>query len=202
MNREVPSWMLEPMGYSGLFQRWAVPVASAIAWFYDGDGGEFEYWPDGLHRPSRSERPPFRNAALMADNEYTYHRVGPTGRSEHHVPDDAIPFDAELVWVDDSRWEVHDGGDVLARYDERDVRVSVLWKAYCFRSHAEAEAFDERSDDLAPGQVAEIFADDLRSRGIDARPPTDPFHDVAWRETLLAAYPASSAPAAGSPDDE
>ena len=42
MNREVPSWMLEPMGYSGLFQDWAVPVASAISWFYDGEGGEFE----------------------------------------------------------------------------------------------------------------------------------------------------------------
>ncbi|WP_148301862.1 hypothetical protein [Sneathiella glossodoripedis] len=34
-NREVPSWLLAPMGYSGLFHEWAVPVASAITWFYD-----------------------------------------------------------------------------------------------------------------------------------------------------------------------
>ena len=43
MNREVPAWMLVPMGYSGLFQEWAVPVASAVTWFYESEGGEFEY---------------------------------------------------------------------------------------------------------------------------------------------------------------
>lgn len=184
MNREVPAWMLEPMGYSGLFQRWAVPVASAVAWFYDGEGGEFEFWPDGIDAPPRVERPPFRNEALMADNEYTYHRVGPLGRPDRYVAAGSVPYDAELVH-DVGGWEVRDGDRVLGRYDEREVRLSVLWKAYCFRTDDEADAFDDRSDDLTPQLVQDIFLDDLRERGVEARPSDE----LAWKATLLAAYP-------------
>ncbi len=78
-NREVPSWMLAPMGYSTLFHDWAIPVASAITWFYDGEGGEFEYWPDGFEAPSKTERPPYSNCCVLADNEYMFHRVGAVG---------------------------------------------------------------------------------------------------------------------------
>lgn len=193
MNREVPSWMLAPMGYSGLFQRWAVPVASAIAWFYDGEGGEFEYWPEGLGRPSMSERPPFWNAALMADNEYTYHRVGPVGSPDAYVPDDGIPYDAELVHGDDGRWRVVHEGATLASYAAGDVRLSVLWKAYCFRSAAEAAAYDDHSDDLTPQQVFDLFAADLRARGLAVPAVDDPHTDLAWKDTLIEAYPPGAA---------
>ncbi len=192
MHREVPSWMLAPMGYSGLFQHWAVPVASAIAWFYAGDGGEFEYWPDGLDRPSHSERPPFWNAALMADNEYTYHRVGAVGRPDEYVPDDGIPFDAELVLGGDGRWHVRHDGATLSTYDPSDVRLSVLWKAYCFRSADEAVAYDDHTDDLTPELVFEIFAADLRSSGIAFDVPDDPHRDLGWKATLIEAYPPAT----------
>jgi hypothetical protein len=197
MNREVPSWMLEPMGYSGLFQEWAVPVASAITWFYDGEGGDFEYWPDGLDQPSRVECPPFSNVAVMADNEYTYHRVGPVGGPSDHVPGDGIPFAAELVLTDDRRWEVREAGAVLAAYDVADVRLSVLWKAYCFATEAEAAAYDDHSHDLTPELVTELFRDDLTSKGIAFAEPGDLWTDVAWRRTLQSAYPPS---AAGRPE--
>ncbi|MFT5530529.1 MAG: hypothetical protein ACI91O_000542 [Candidatus Poriferisodalaceae bacterium] len=53
--------------------------------------------PDGLHGPSMIDRPPYNNTAVLADNEYTLHRVGPIGRPEYHVADDGIPFDAKLA---------------------------------------------------------------------------------------------------------
>ena len=194
MNREVPSWMLAPMGYSGLFQRWAVPVASAIAWFYDGEGGEFEYWPDGLDHDSASERPPFWNSALIGDNEYTYHRVGPVGRKSDHVPDDGVPFDAELVLAEGGRsWRVQDGTDTISTHDWADVRLSVLWKAYCFRTANEAAAYDDHTDDLTPERVTQIFADDLHQRGVAFELPEDPHTDLAWKTLLLDAYPAVAA---------
>lgn len=194
MNREVPAWMLAPMGYSGLFQQWAVPVASAIAWFSDGQGGAFEYWPDGLDQPSRTEQPPFFNVGVLADNEYMYHRVGPTGPVEQHVPADGVPFGAELVLIDDTRWEVREGEDVLADYGYSDVRLSVLWKAYCFSSQAEADAYDDHSHDLTPTMVTEIFAADLTARGLDVPPPGDLSSDLVWKQALLAAYPAADVP--------
>lgn len=194
MNREVPAWLLVPMGYSGLFQSWAVPVASAITWFYDGVGGEFEYWPGGLNLPSRTERPPYFNAAVLADNEYMHHRVGALGREEDWLAEDAIPFDARLH-LEGDRWVVRDGGRRMHEYALPDVRISVLWKAYCFQSAAKAAAFRDHSDDLTLAIVTKIFIDDLRAKGFasDALPRAD-VTDDAWKPILEAAYPAPRLP--------
>jgi len=194
MNREVPAWMLAPMGYADLFGEWAVPVASAISWFYDGEGGEFEYWPNGLSQPSRSELPPYSNTAVLADNEYMYHRVGPVGHPDDHVADDGIPFEATLALTDDRRWEVQLDGTALSSYRYQDVRRSVLWKAYCFKNEAEAAAYDDKSRDLTPAMVTEIFCRDLARRAIEFTEPADIFSDVGWKHTLESAYPAPPLP--------
>lgn len=189
MNREVPAWMLAPMGYSGLFHRWAVPVASVVTWFYDGAGGEFEYWPDGLAAPSRTMRPPFHNQGVMADNEYMFHRVGALGHEADWLAADAIPYEARLH-LEGGEWVVRDGGAELLRYPFADVRLSVLWKAYCFRNEAEATAFDDRSDDLTPELVATLFLDDLAARGVACKAARDDFSDPAWKQVLEDVYAA------------
>ena len=190
MNREVPAWMLVPMGYAGLFHEWAVPVASAITWFYDGEGGEFEYWPQGMDQPSKTEHPPYSNSAVLADNEYMYHRVGPIGHVGDHVADDAIPYNATLNLTGDDHWQVREDGNILKSYDYAAVRLSVLWKAHCFRTEAEAVGYDDKSHDLTPAMVTDIFCQDLQARNIPFSPPGDIFSDVTWKQTLEAAYPA------------
>ena len=54
------AWLVA-MGRSELFENWRVIQAGAVAWFYDGRGGNFEYWPEGLDGPMFTERPPFHN---------------------------------------------------------------------------------------------------------------------------------------------
>ena len=189
MNREVPAWMLAPMGYSGLFHQWAVPVASVVTWFYDGVGGEFEYWPDGLEAPSQTVRPPFHNQAVMADNEYMFHRVGALGAEKDWLSSDAIPFDARLELVGEN-WVVRHGAGEMLRYPFARVRLSVLWKAYCFASEAEAAAFDDRSDDLTPDLIALLFLDDLSAKGVRCDVLRDDFGDPAWKRVLEETYPA------------
>ncbi len=195
MNREVPAWMLAPMGYSGLFHRWAVPVASVVTWFYDGEGGEFEFWPDGLAAPSQTMRPPFHNQGVMADNEYMFHRVGALGRKADWLASDAIPFDARLH-LEGTDWVVRDGEAEMLRYAFPDVRLSVLWKAYCFRDEAAEAAFDDRSDDLTPDLIASLFHSDLSARGIACDAAEDDFSDPMWKQVLEAAYPAPAVPPA------
>ncbi len=190
MNREVPSWMLAPMGYSGLFHEWAVPVASVISWFYEGEGGGFEYWPDGLAAPSKMEKPPYFNQGVLADNEYMHHRVCATGRPEDYVAEDDVPFDALLELSDDSGWDVTHDGQVLRHYDPGQVRYSILWKAYCFKDAAEAAAYDDHSDDLSPDQITELFRADLKARSIPFDDPSGIEQDIAWKQTLTEAYPA------------
>lgn len=188
-NREVPSWMLAPMGYSGLFHEWAIPVASAITWFYDGEGGQFEYWPDGPAAPSRTERPPYSNMCVVADNEYMYHRVGATGRPEEYWAEDSVPYEALLERTDEG-WLMRDGGTELARFPYRKVRLSVLWKAYCFETEAMAQSFDDHSHDLNPDKVTELFCADLERRGETFSEPSDIHADPAWKETLSRVYAA------------
>lgn len=192
-NREVPSWMLAPMGYSGLFHDWAVPVASAITWFYDGAGGEFEYWPDGLGGPSKTEQPPYSNCCVLADNEYMFHRVGSVGPAAEHHRYDNLDYDATLTLMEDNRWQVMDQGRPYADLAFEEVRLSVLWKGYCFKDEAEAEAYDDHSHDLNADMIVDIFCDDLTTRGISVARPVDFWTDPAWKEVITRAYPAPTA---------
>ena len=118
--------------------------------------------------------------------------MGATGRPAEFVADDGIPFSAELALIADDRWEVRHRGEVLHAYAFGDVRLSVLWKAFCFATDAEAAAYDDHTDDLTRDVVTEIFRGDLRQRGIAFADPGDPSTDVAWRDTLQEAYPAAT----------
>jgi hypothetical protein len=82
------------------------------------------------------------------------------------------------------------GDKTIAEYDYGKVRLSVLWKAYCFETAEAAASYDDHSHDLTPDMVTAIFADDLRARGIDFTEPGDIATDPAWKHTLTQAYPA------------
>jgi hypothetical protein len=190
-KREVPLWILAPMGYSGLFQRWAIPVASAVTWFYEGDGGEFEYWPDGLDAPSRRVRNLSHNQAVIADNEYMYHRVCQIGNEAQFLPGNRIPYGAMLERTRDG-WRITAGDEVLPSYDASEIRTSVLWKAYCFADQQEADAFTRGSDNLKPSRIVEIFQKDLKRRGVRVDPPDNLDGTDRWSEVIRQTYPASS----------
>lgn len=189
-NREVPSWMLAPMGYSGLFHEWAIPVASAITWFYDGIGGEFEYWPDGLSAPSLTESPPYSNTCVLADNEYMYHRVGAIGSVSEQQTYEGISYEAKLQLNPENRWDVVENERVTANFAYGDVRISLLWKAYCFENEAMAASYDDHSHDLDPQMVADIFAADLKKRRITFKDPGDFATDLAWKNVITTTYQA------------
>ncbi len=190
-KREVPLWMLAPMGYSGLFQQWAIPVASVITWFFDGEGGEFEYWPDGLDEPSQRAANLSSNQGVLADNEYMYHRVCRIGRETAFLPDNLIPYEAMLE-RSDAGWQIVANGRVLAEYPAGGIRASVLWKAYCFRNQAEADAFTSGSDNLTAGQIVDLFQQDLRRRGIRIAAPENLEGKDRWSEVIRETYPAAS----------
>lgn len=187
-NKEVPSWMLTPMRYSELFQDWAVPIASAVTWFYDGEGGEFEYWPDGLDNPSFTESPPYTNRCVLADNEYMFHRVGAIGPKSEQGKYDKIGYDALLELGSDNRWHVRETGKTWPSFEFGQVRISVLWKAHCFENDRVAGIYDDHSDDLNAQLVTDIFKKDLKNRGIAFREPGDLATDMEWKELLVETY--------------
>jgi hypothetical protein len=188
-----PVWLLKVMRTSELFERWRTKLVTAVSWFYEGEGGDFHYWPEGSDGPHQVERSPFMNVGVVADNETTFHGVGPLGSPGSHMPD-GLDSDCRLV-RGDRGWDIHDGAGVtLAHLRDADARITTSWKAEVYPdSDAEGRA-NSGEDRLDLDTVVTILADDLRARGIDTPSPTDPLTDREWIGVLGATY-AERAPA-------
>lgn len=181
---DYPVPFLRVMGFSGLFEEWRVVLASALLWFYEGTGGSFDYWPEGLEGPMRSEQPPFGNVALCVDTDRIYHRIGPVGD-----PDAALPrmsASAQIQPDGDGRWTILENGEVRASYPSHAIRFSVLWKA-------EVRNGGSRLGNLTLDRIMEIFVTDLRNRCIDFHVPSDPLTDTAWILLLQRIYASPTA---------
>lgn len=179
-----------PMGASGLFKHWEVRVASAIAWFYTGTGGDLDYWPDGPDGPFSTMTATKSNIAMVSDNEHMFHRVQAIGRPDDYLPKGAADLDM-MLWKTGDGWEIRGtrAGDIA--YSNRQVRASMLWKAYVFEDAAAERAFDRHDDDLTPEMIVDIFSAALIGRGVSFRAPGDPFGDHEWLALLAQQYPVA-----------
>jgi hypothetical protein len=174
-----PLPFLRVMGSSGLFEAWRVVRASTISWFYEGKGGNFDYWPEGLDGPMLSEQPPFGNVALCGDNDRMYHRIGPIGNGAEEMP--RMSALAKIQPDGNGNWIILENGEVRATYPSRAIRFSVLWKA-AVRDR------DSSTDNLTLDRIMAIFTTDLRHRGLDFQVPSDPLADTAWILLLQRIY--------------
>ena len=182
-----PLRFLAAMGESRLFEHWRVVEAGAISWFYDGPGGSFDYWPDGLDGAMSCETAPFGNIAIIADNDRMFHRIGEVGSRASTRP--LIGLDAQIQALGTGDWEIVEKGRSVATYPPGQVRLSVLWKAEVFADDAaEREALADR---LSLDRVMEILRVDLRRRGTEFVEPGDPLKSEPWIATLREAYYAS-----------
>jgi hypothetical protein len=178
-REDYPLPFLRVMGRSGLFEPWRVVRASTLSWFYEGAGGSFDYWPEGLDAPMRSEYPPFVNVALCADTDRIYHRVGAIGDRAAVPP--SMSAAAQIQSDGDGNWSILENGEVRATYPSRAIRFSILWKA----------AIEERAssaENLTLDRIISIFSADLRRRGVEFQVPSEPLTDPAWTLLLQRIY--------------
>jgi hypothetical protein len=180
-----PLPFLRVMGFSGLFKEWRVVQASAISWFYEGAGGSFDYWPDGLDGPMLREQPPFGNVALISDNDQLYHRVAAVGDPVANLP--LISPEARIQPDGHDNWVILENGEVRAIYPGHAIRLSVLWKA-------EVRDRESKPENLTLDRIMAIFSADLRHRGIDFHVPSDPLADTPWILLLQRIYVGPTPP--------
>ena len=175
-----PMQLLQAMAASGLFEDWRVAEAAAVFWSYQGCGGAYDYWPDGLDGPMRSEYPPFTNSALVADNNRMYHRIGWIGDPAIVPP---VLFAAAQISHDaDDGWIISDTGRAPVRYHDRDIRISILWKAR-FRPGPESGRRP-----LTPELITQMISADLTRRGVQAPGQVASLSDQAWLDLVHSAY--------------
>jgi hypothetical protein len=186
-----PTWLLYNMGDSGLFNAWMVPIASALAWFYRGAGGELEYWPNGPSQRSVVETPPLWNVGLMSNNEDTWHRVRAIGPADlQQRLQGAVRESAALHAAKGDAWEIRDGKRLVQHLGPDELRISILWKAQVFKDEEHRKSFEDSALDLDLDQVTDIYLEDLHTRGIQAARPADPRNDPEWRRILQETYPS------------
>ena len=162
-NRKVlAQWLLVVMHHSGLFDEWRMPIATGIAYFGGGQGGELAYYPEGAAGPAATYAPR-HNTAVMLDTDSVFHGV------DRVVGDDGPLRDLRpgmrLHHEGAGQWTVRDGDRVVAHYDTDEVRYSVSWKAYCFADEDERGAWAEHTDDLTLEFILARLVADLVDRG-------------------------------------
>jgi hypothetical protein len=182
-----PVWLLKTMKTSGLFEQWRTRIATAVSWFYDGVGGDFWYWPDGIDGHMAVECAPYGNVSVLADNEVTFHGVSAVGNPGATLPE-GLTRESRLV-RDEAGWAVHDADGVTqAHFSHDEVRITVSWKADIFADSEEAELHDKGDNALSPDLVMQLFEGDLAARGIEVNRPSDPLTDQQWIATLASTY--------------
>lgn len=175
-RKTTPQWLLVVMHHSGLFDPWRMPIATAISYFGEDDGGSLRYYPDGHDQPP-AHFPTGHDTGILLDTDSVFHAVElVTGPGEEAVS--RLRPGMRLVAGGGDQWVVRDGGDEVARYRDRHVRFSVSWKAYCFADETEREAWRVHGDDLSLDTILQTLEDDLRDRGVlDGERPEE--HDFA-----------------------
>ncbi len=159
------------MHHSGLFDDWRMPIATAIAWFHDCDGGALAFYPDGPKAPPIA-LPVHFNTALMLDTDSVFHGVDRVSEASGEIA--PLRAGMRLTHMGGERWDVVDGEASIASYRFEDMRFSVSWKAYCFGDEAERRAWFEHADDLSLESILDRLAADLQRRGrIEGPRPPD-----------------------------
>jgi hypothetical protein len=181
-----PITFLTIMGLSGLFESERVKIATAVAWFYRGADGGFEYWPRGAAGASVCHEGSIDNTAIVADNDFMWHRVRPTGRVEDGMI--TLSRDAELVRRGAESWAITDEGEDKAIFPTERMRVSLSWKAIAFTDEADRRRFDDHTDDIDLDEVLRRFAADFANRGESLEIPSDPVADPDFVRALHTAY--------------
>ena len=184
---EYPTWFLNAMGHSGLFERYRIDIATAVSWFYRGADGGFCYWPDGPDAPPRVHEGDLFNTGIMGDNDRMYHRVRPVGDRDRGLPT-GLSLDSRLDHDGGKRWAIRTGDRTHAEIEFEELRISVSWKAYVYRDSAQQRRHEEGIGTLGIDTIVDRFLDDITTRGTQAERPDDPCHDEAFVELLTKTY--------------
>jgi hypothetical protein len=182
-----PTWFLNAMGHSGLFEDERVDIATAVAWFYEGRDGGFTWWPDGPDRPPRVHEGDIFNTAFVGDNDRMYHRVRPVGeRADGMLM--GMTLDTTLEHDGGDRWAIRQDGETRREIAWSALRISVSWKAYVYRDAAQRDAHEAGRGGLDVDEVVDRFARDLAARDVTFERPADPLHDEAFVDLLTRSY--------------
>jgi len=171
-NRKImPQWLLVVMHHSGLFEEWRLPIATAVSWYHDCEGGEFAYYPAGANGPAETVAAQF-NTAIITDTDSVFHGVDRVAEQQHAPP----PFKPgmKLHPLGKGKWQLRDGEEPVNDYHWQEMRFSISWKAYCFEDQADRRRWLAAKEDLTLEFILQRLQQALEEQGKSLADRSDP----------------------------
>jgi hypothetical protein len=151
----VPQWLLAAMKFSGLYEERFVDQVQVVAYFHEWDAphagadssaGDFAYYASGDRAP-RTVKPAPRSGNCV-DGSKTVHAATVYERGGREPPRLQKSQSNKLVYLGGERWELRsDGVRNGAPYTTDDLRLSLVFRARCFKDAPTAAKFNEQLRD-------------------------------------------------------
>jgi hypothetical protein len=164
----VPLWLLVVMRHSGLFERWRIPIATAVCFIGDCGGGDFAYYPDGPDgRCLQVQADP--GSVVVFDADTIFHGVDRVSGDDSGVRS-AGRGRMRLSSLSDRRWKLETGAGSESRrvfaYQSEELRFSVSWKGYCFSDEDEMSLWTSHAEDLRESAIVDDLVTAMCERGV------------------------------------
>lgn len=195
----LPQWLLVVMANSRLWEDKQLPQIQGVSWLHnDGSvnntksGAKFAFYPDGAARPAKVVPSAF-NKAVVLDGCKVAHGV------ERYRPESDMPVldkadSHTLVHTGNHNWELRTNNVVRKKYTTKDFRLSLAWRARCFKDEAEQADWRRSMEDDRKMELEDVLStleQDLRSRGYlsGGRPRPEPLEYAQLLLDVYGAYP-------------
>eukprot|EP01061_Rhynchopus_euleeides_P046838 TRINITY_DN9085_c0_g1_i1.p1 TRINITY_DN9085_c0_g1~~TRINITY_DN9085_c0_g1_i1.p1 ORF type:complete len:469 (+),score=214.35 TRINITY_DN9085_c0_g1_i1:63-1469(+) len=167
---QFPQWLLAAMKFSGLFEDKFINQVQIVGYIHEWEedrGGDFVFWNEtGLKSPYAVPPKPLTGSAV--DGSKTLHAA------VDYCPGTTPPFlekskENALVYAGDNKWLLQSDNATVRTYTTDDLRVSVVYRARCFRDEEQAERFRQVSRDPTAAMSLETvlgrLSEDLNRKG-------------------------------------
>lgn len=197
-RKDIPQWLLACMVFSGLFKDKFVDQVQVVGYLHDwqpkpSDGGTFVYYntdssvPDVMH--------PVPRAGAIIDGSKTVHAAVVY---KGHVDAPLLNKDKrnELVYAGDEKWHLIVGDDVTHVYDTSDLRMSIVYRARCFKSESEKKHYYNlpAEEQLSLDYILTTLTNDLVNRKRHTRKHLDSLSKLDLAMLLMDEYIAYPLP--------
>lgn len=189
---QFPQWLLACMVFSNLFQDKFIDQVQVVAYLHrwtdvSRRAGEFVYWDTEADEPKRI--PPTPRAGSAVDGSKTVHAAAV------YQPNADLPYldkskDNRLTYKGSDLWELTSNNLSLRNYSTEDLRLTIVYRARCFRSQDEVQTFRQLSNKEAMSleSILQTFKEDLVRRRRASASQLDSMSRLDFAFLLLDEY--------------
>eukprot|EP01059_Diplonema_ambulator_P022967 TRINITY_DN38334_c0_g1_i1.p1 TRINITY_DN38334_c0_g1~~TRINITY_DN38334_c0_g1_i1.p1 ORF type:complete len:465 (+),score=58.93 TRINITY_DN38334_c0_g1_i1:152-1546(+) len=174
---DVPQWLLAAMKFSGLFEDRFINQVQVVGYIHDWEDdrdGEFVYWND-VSKEVPDVLPPKRLSGSALDGSKIVHAATNYMKSAQAPYLDKSDVNT-LEYVGGDDWEIVVNNATKYRYKTNDLRVSVVYRARCFKTAEEVHLYHNQPESLllSLDDILGAFKTDLSKKGLLPSAPTPP----------------------------